>query len=209
MGTTPLQGFTIPDLSGAANAPSNFSVFGGMIEKYTMMRFTTAAARNAAVTSPEEGMWATLTTDDKVTYYDGTGWVIMEEAWQSYTPTVAQGASSNIAKTVTTSEYMRRNGNCLWRFRIALTAAGTAGSSATLSVPVAALETGVAVGAGWLYDLNTTIRYVCALEVFTTATITFPPDGVSGNWGTTPNLALASGDLMAGTIEYRMTTRYS
>lgn len=39
-----------------------------------IMVFADAAARDAAITSPSEGMFAFLKDDDKLTFYDGSTW---------------------------------------------------------------------------------------------------------------------------------------
>ncbi|MEV4000990.1 hypothetical protein [Actinomadura sp. NPDC049753] len=56
--------------------------------KQSVMSFASAAARNAAITSPEEGMCAYLRDVDALTVYTGAAWVVaayLGDA-QSYTP---------------------------------------------------------------------------------------------------------------------------
>jgi hypothetical protein len=44
-----------------------------MMEQQIMV-FADAAARDAAITSPSEGMFAFLKDTDTLTFYDGTSW---------------------------------------------------------------------------------------------------------------------------------------
>lgn len=59
------------------------------LSKQVVMTFSTTTARDAAVTSPEEGMVAVITGSDLVTIYTGSAWVEYGRygAWESYTPT--------------------------------------------------------------------------------------------------------------------------
>lgn len=194
----------MPD-SGIADGSSFTSSFFDTYVRQQVVVQCTSGARPTSI----EGRLIYETDTDRLLMYDGTGWIIMSEPWQSYTPTLSQGASTNIAKTTTISEYMRRGGNCLWRFRITATASGTAGSSLTLTVPITGLEANVVGGVGFIFDLSITTRYVASLELGSTTTMIFGNDGVASWWGGTPNVAVANGDFMSGSIEYRMATRYS
>ncbi|MFG7940950.1 hypothetical protein [Streptomyces cacaoi] len=51
----------------------------------SVMRFSTAAERNATITKPEPGMIAWLTTEKLFTGYDGTGWVVLAAGSQKWT----------------------------------------------------------------------------------------------------------------------------
>ncbi|MEU2603286.1 hypothetical protein [Streptomyces albus] len=51
----------------------------------SVMRFSTAAERNATITKPEPGMIAWLTTERLFTGYDGTGWVVLAAGSQKWT----------------------------------------------------------------------------------------------------------------------------
>ncbi|MCX4801794.1 hypothetical protein OG594_09035 [Streptomyces sp. NBC_01214] len=69
------QGFQVAALTDPPNAQTlatNLALMAGQ----TVMRFTNAAARAAAITSPVAGMHAYLVTEKRLTYYDGTAWII-------------------------------------------------------------------------------------------------------------------------------------
>ena len=45
-----------------------------LMAEQMIMVFASAAARDAAITSPSEGMFAFLKDDDKLTFFDGSDW---------------------------------------------------------------------------------------------------------------------------------------
>jgi hypothetical protein len=53
----------------------------------TVMVFANAAARDAALTSPTEGMVTYQEGSNHLTVYTGTEWVTFDTAWTTYTPT--------------------------------------------------------------------------------------------------------------------------
>lgn len=128
MGTTTLQGFTIPDLSGAPNGPSNFATFGNFIEKYTVMRFATVIARDAAITSPEEGMVCYVTGTDRYYGYSGSAWVVIGWSSSAGRPgVVLTDAAQSISNTTVT--------DITWGTEVSDPDGWTSGGSATLTVP--------------------------------------------------------------------------
>jgi hypothetical protein len=124
-------------------------------------------------------------------------------AWTSWTPQIDQGASTNIAKTVTYSKYSRYGRTIHWSFYLALTASGTAGSGVYLTLPVTASATEATAGAGLFFDSSTSTQYGGAWVGTTTTQVLFAGDWAgTGAWGTAPNLAIASGDVLRGQITY-------
>jgi hypothetical protein len=82
-------------------------------------------------------------------------------------------------------------------------AGGTAGASFTLTLPVAAASTNGIGGSGYVFDTSLTTPYVCHIIGASTTTINFTSDSSGGSaWGTLPNLALATGDIIRGAISY-------
>lgn len=150
-------------------------------------------------------------TDGEVIYEtDTTRFQAYEAAWiqfggltsaafNSHTPQLDQGASTNIAKTVNYSKYQRIGNLCWWSFNVSVTGSGTAGSIVTLTTPVTMDSTVAPVGAGRLFDSSTGIAYSGTWFASSTTTVRLFVD-VTGSsaWGATPNLGLASGDSMAG-----------
>lgn len=119
-------------------------------------------------------------------------------SFSSYTPTLAQGASSNISKTVNYANYVTLGKIGIVWVRLAATAAGTAGSTITITTPwTMATSTGIGVGSGAFYDLSTTTFYNGQARILSTTTIDVVPDGAAAGAGAglSPNVAVASGDL--------------
>jgi hypothetical protein len=52
----------------------NASDFNTYIQEQTLMVFATSTARDTAITSPTEGMFAYLSDTDVLTYYNGSAW---------------------------------------------------------------------------------------------------------------------------------------
>jgi len=126
----------------------------------------------------------------------------------TYTPQIDQGASSNIAKTIETAMHVTQWGLVTVWTTLAVTAAGTAGSAITVTVPFTrhgdhdALDT---VGDGMIYDASTTTRYKCGLEWASTTAVRFYSDASGNSFiGATPSFALASGDAIRFKAEYRI-----
>jgi hypothetical protein len=89
------QGFTgldygdVPDLKTLSE---NLLTLTGQ----SVMRFASASARNATLTSPAAGMAAWLSTEKLLTVYDGTTWVVVAAGSQTWTtPSLASGYTNN------------------------------------------------------------------------------------------------------------------
>jgi hypothetical protein len=132
---------------------------------------------------------------------------LVSDAFPSYTPTVSQGVSTNIAKTTTKSSYRRMGREIRWSFRIDVTAAGTAGSAITLTIPVTADVANYVVGGGAVYDASGPTNYSGAWQLTSTTTIALLGENTTGaGVGAAPSFALASGDVLTGTIIYDAAT---
>ncbi|MGW6946199.1 hypothetical protein ACWGHD_04650 [Streptomyces xanthophaeus] len=70
------QGTQVASLTDAPNAQTLATNLAAMAGQ-TVMRFANAAARAAAITSPVAGMVAYLVSEKRITYYDGSQWVIL------------------------------------------------------------------------------------------------------------------------------------
>lgn len=126
-------------------------------------------------------------------------------AWSTYTPTFAQGASTNIAKTVTHARYMRIGRLVKVQVRVAATAAGTSGSAITLSLPVAPLYTGTdvyPVGTAYYHDVGVA-QYMGVASLNNSTVCMVRTDTTPSNYfGADPSFAVASTDLFAVSFEY-------
>jgi len=140
-----------------------------------------------------------LTASDLNTYCAGEG-----GAWTAWTPVVDQGASTNITKTINYSNYARYGRLIIWNFRVTMGAAGTANAGVTLTVPVTA-ATGALMGGGngALFDTSENDLYSGSWISAGTTTVSLVGDWAENlTWGQAPNLALATGDVLSGSIMY-------
>lgn len=128
-------------------------------------------------------------------------------AWTSYTPTVSQGATTNIAKTINYSAWTREGRKITWEFYVTITGTGTASNNIVLTVPVAGTGAGPPLGSGFIYDASTTglIPGVWSLVSATTCSLFVAGTGagiVAGGAGGTMAAALANGDQIRGQAIY-------
>ncbi|MDX2872544.1 hypothetical protein [Streptomyces ipomoeae] len=71
---TPLNGLPYPQPTDAANLPLHLQSLAEGIDGRTVMRFGSAGARDAVVTSPARGMVAWLDTPGQLTHWTGSVW---------------------------------------------------------------------------------------------------------------------------------------
>lgn len=123
-------------------------------------------------------------------------------AWEAYTPTLTQSAT--VTKTVTSARYTRIGRTIIGQFSLAVTGAGTVTNTVKVGLPVAAQSAVPNVGSVWLFDSSTSTAYSGELIIGTGAQIVelYGDWSASSAWGITPNLALASGDLLRGSFMY-------
>lgn len=92
------QGFQVTSITDPPNAETlatNLAVMAGQ----TVMRFTNAAARASAISAPVAGMHAYLVTEKRLTYYDGSAWVIQNTnafVYASATQSLVHNTSTTI-----------------------------------------------------------------------------------------------------------------
>jgi hypothetical protein len=118
--------------------------------------FASAAARDAAITAPSEGMTCYLQDRDIYTNYMGSAWVDLIQAgpWDlTYTPTLTQTAT--VTKTVSAARYTRNGKTIDGVISLAVTGPGTSNGNIIMSLPVAARATTPStIGHGWIYDTS-------------------------------------------------------
>lgn len=118
------------------------------------------------------------------------------DAWTDYTPTLVQTGA--VTKTVTFCKYQRIGRTIFVRMRLNVTGAGTAPAPVQIGFPVtAAAAVSVPCGHGMVFDASATTRYAGTFEQASTTAAELTTDATGGStWGTTPNIALASGDVI-------------
>ena len=126
-------------------------------------------------------------------------------AWTTFTPTIGQGATNNIAKTVTYSKYVRVGKFVFWQFRLDVTGSGTSSNALTLSYPVApATASVVGFGNGNILDSSTSTSYH-GMWINISNLLYLVGDWSGANvWGTAPTTAIANTDVIYGSIYYEV-----
>jgi hypothetical protein len=134
----------------------------------TVATFSTASARNSAITSPVEGQLAYINTNDALTYYDGTAWrnFMFPAAWIAYTPTLT---NVTLGSGGTSAFYYQVVGKTInVRGRITLGTTGTLTGAATFSLPVnAVLDQQFWNCDGAMTDTSASAFYPSLIRVYT------------------------------------------
>jgi len=123
--------FVTGDVLTAADA-------NGYLQSQTVMVFADATARDAAITSPQEGMYAYLTGTDALTVYNGTSWVTAALSVGAGFIPVTSGSFSS-ATTVSVNSCFTSTYNTYW---VAIYTSGS-GGSATLKMRVGGVDSSV------------------------------------------------------------------
>jgi hypothetical protein len=129
----------------------------------------------------------------------------LKGAVSSYTPQIDQGATTNIAKTVTEARYTQVGDVChVWAY-LTLTGAGTAGSNITLTVPITASghATGTTVGEGMFFDASVPDEMPASAHLVSTTQVALVVETSTNNYlGATPSVALAASDQLRVRLTY-------
>lgn len=72
--TTPYQALPVPVDADDPNIPADMMSLAVAIEKRLVQQYASVAARSAANTTPSEGQFSYIATDDTFWYYNGTTW---------------------------------------------------------------------------------------------------------------------------------------
>lgn len=202
----------MPD-AGIADGAVYTSAFHDTYVRQQVIATVTSGTRPAHL----DGRVIYETDTDRTLQSDGTGWVIMWEPEQTYTPTLTQSAA--VTKTVNSARYQRRNGRCVGRFDLSATATGTAANVVRVTLPIAPNVIGGrsyqhVVGVGAITDASASLQYRGLMVVYSGSDVALTPmsaNTAEGSFlgGSTFTAALASTDVIIGTFDYEMTTRYS
>jgi hypothetical protein len=121
--------------------------------------------------------------------------------WTAYTPVITQ--SGTITNTIVHARYQRIKNTVFVTVRVDITGTGTSNTSVSMSLPVAAKNTIGNAGGGAVYDANVGLLYNAFCFTNTSTTVLFAGDWANtGTWGTSPNLALGSGDAIWANLIY-------
>lgn len=120
-------------------------------------------------------------------------------AWTGWTPTIGQGATSNIAKTVNNARFRAQGKLCEFQFKCSMTGTGTAAAKVTVSAPATARAAVlVPVGFGKLFDTSAGSSFDEMMWLDTSATAMIYRTGAGSLGAAGFTAALASGDVLEG-----------
>lgn len=117
-----------------ANTLGTASDVNTYLMKQSVMVFADAAARNAALTSPTEGMVTYQEGSNHLTVYTGTEWVPFDTGWQTYTPTLA-GVTLGSGYTLSAA-YVSIGKTVIVQFYFALGATSAITGDVSFSLPI-------------------------------------------------------------------------
>lgn len=146
-------------------------------------------------------------TDDLLLNYNNLFFNGLEVgAWSTYAPTIDQGATSNIAHTVTWAEWMRIGTTVFFQFNLVVTGTGTAGSPIFVDLPVtASVGTTRHVGHGFIFDGSggAATSYHGTWQMASTTQIGMITHASNNYVGAGPSFALANNDQLTCSGFYR------
>lgn len=187
------------------NPPSDGDVLTATLLLDDVWDQVIAQVTSASRPTGTEGQVIYETDTGRFYAHDGSGFVqfggIASSATNTHTPQIDQGATTNIAKTTTYSQYQRFGNLCWWSFSLTVTGAGTLANIVTVTTPVTMTSTSASAGAGHITDASATTGYTGMWFPASTTTLRLYVDtATTAAWGQSPSIALANGDTIRGAV---------
>jgi hypothetical protein len=116
----------------------NASEVNDNLMNQSVITFSNSTARDAAITSPVEGMLTYLEDSDIYESYNGSAWVqaLPIGAWQSYTPTFSNFTLGN--GTINVAKYSQIGKTVHLKLGVTLGSTSSVAGQAAISLPVSA-----------------------------------------------------------------------
>jgi hypothetical protein len=122
--------------------------------------------------------------------------------WVDYTPTLTQSAT--VSKTVYIARYCQIQKTVIVTIWVTCTSSGTAGQIVNLGLPIAAKDSNVLMGSGFVYDSSANFMYNLLPTAAGGTNVTFfYQDG--NNFGASPAITLANNDQLRFTFIYEVS----
>ena len=165
---------------------------GGSLARTTVLASSNAGAA-VSFSAGSKDVFCTL----PAALFNG-GWVT------SFVPQLDQGASTNIAKTVTKSQWRYDGPMIEFECRLDVTGPGTPPSPVTVSLPIPALSSANdCMGPSMIFRASTSWYYVGVCLSSSTTGVVFGSAAANGLYGTSPNVSIVSGDQIRFLARYR------
>ncbi len=197
-------------VNGAVLPASDLNTY---LMKQSVMVFASTTDRDAALTSPTEGMYAFITDDNMTTIYTGSEWLPYFTSWKSYTPTWSAGLT--LGSGTVSAGYALIGKTCILTVSFTLGSGSAVGGDVYFTLPVDAVNVTRAGSAGRLsvIDASPLTRYSGMSFIVTTSGTQYAYLRVlnaSGTYATevsmsssAPIAVWASGDYFTTTIVYQ------
>jgi len=150
------------------------------LQEQTVMSFADSSARDAAVTSPEEGMVAVLRDTNKVTIYNGSVWIDLAkyDSWETFTPVwSADSGSTTLGNGTLDGRFIRLGALIIFTLEFTwgtTTTQSVGGANWRFDGPNVSADTGVGttfwMANAWALDASAGTRYVCHGQIDPTTT---------------------------------------
>ena len=159
-----------------------------------------------AASAALEGVMMFQKDTNELKICDGTSWISMLDtdnkpldAWTNYTPTLAQGPTNNISKSINYARYLVVGKTLFLRVRVTAIGSGTAGNPITLSFPSGITVPGdvpdIGVGSFGRSGTGTYPAHITLPYPTTNAFTLYRADTIVNQYiGVDPNIAMAVND---------------
>lgn len=152
------------DINVAASGLVQIEMPDAFVGAYPIFTFADAAERDAEITSPQEGMEATLRTPNEKWRHDGSTWRCVHRPLTAYTPTIASGftlgSGTNVGWNVRHGDMVTAGG------KLSFGAGSAVIDFVTVSLPFAAHATPPnTAGDAWATDASAFAVYPLVAEV--------------------------------------------
>jgi hypothetical protein len=176
------QGVTIASLTDAPNAETLAKNIANALAQRGVMRFASASARAATLTSPVEGMTTWLQDVNLLYVYDGSNWIAQPTTVMDWTPLTSLGSFSGGFSASAPAPRMRKInllGTEIWEYEGRITASSL--SPATTST-MFTFNSGHRPVSGRGFMVYNSSHYAARLTITQTGpmTISVPTEAGSG-----------------------------
>lgn len=186
------------------------ATWGNAINSRVVHRFASTAARDAAITAPTEGVLCYVTVDNLYYHYDGAAWNPIGPwgAWTTYNIGTGVVQGGVVTFTQTYSAWIRHGRMVTWSWDLSVTGgAGLTNQPIRIVFPFAPVAANCGYGTGEVFNNSGSAFHPCLTNVSDTTAVQYRDATQTtavalGQTGSSFNEALASGDVLRGTITY-------
>ena len=166
-----------------------------------VMVFTNSTTRDAALTSPTEGMVTYQSAADHYTIYSGTEWIAFDTKWSTYTPTLT---NVTIGNGTVSAQYFRVGKMVTVQVQVVLGSTSSVSGLIGVSLPVAFVSANRFVGT---CRASVVINYL--MHVIGVGSImNVYAVGTAGAYASTTNTSATVPNTWANTHQFFISAQY-